>query len=155
MGWSCEHEAGERLDKIIDLAKDDGFIHYKNNKYFAEVVHKEYKDGKIKMEVYKIVADGKAIKMGSFFIKPGGIISNHTLNKFPFLKEISDKSNNLKIETTHNKDGATLIVNGKVRVKDESEQMIDNIIDCLRPGNFICDITSEASEIADDIKANL
>lgn len=93
MGWSCESKAGDMMERIFKLTKEDGFIHHNGTKYIVEPVYKEYPDGRIKIEVWKAESAGgnpvTATKIGHFFIMPGGKIAEEALARFPFLKDIA------------------------------------------------------------------
>jgi len=87
MGWSCEYVAGIVMENIMSLTGKDGFVHHNGGKYFFDVSNKEYKDGRIHVTVYEAIDDCRAVKVGSFYIMPGGRISERALAKFPFLKK--------------------------------------------------------------------
>ena len=88
MGWSCDREAGELMNKIFSLAKE-GLI-YNGEEFFLEPSSKEYDDGRILIHVYKIIDKTKqlCVRVGSFYILPSGKISQKVIRKFPFLKKV-------------------------------------------------------------------
>ena len=91
MGWSCDIKSSETMDKLFSLCDEDGLIHYHGEKYLCEVdTTKEYEDGRIKIDVYKITKIGHhtvGTKIGSFFIIDGKI-SQTAKKKFHFLNLI-------------------------------------------------------------------
>jgi hypothetical protein len=81
MGWSCSKKANDTLDNLAQLTKMKGEksqnTFTKNGVSFFYCVNtdKEYRDGKITGEVFKMLSDNKAVKIGGFTIAgTGGVL---------------------------------------------------------------------------------
>ena len=96
MGWSCSALASDTMERLFSLHNNKGVIEYKGERYFLEVSNREYADGRVVIQVWRIVSatpnlsHGICERKGSFSIKPDGTIPKWVFKRFPFLKRVED-----------------------------------------------------------------